>query len=338
MAAKRVKFDCISFRQGKHKLVVFVADAKKLWDIVAINTKEEDKDEGYQRVLSPARAKKIAQFIDNDNILPNSILVSFDNATLSNDGRTFSVPNDPNAGWVIDGQHRLAGAHRANKSIKVPVVSFMKLDIGEQIKCFVTINREQKGVPTSLYLDLIRNIPGNKSESELIKARATDIVLSVRKDVDSPFYDRVVVTRAPRSGEISLVNFVRKLSPHMKMDGGRLATFSLQETEKIINNYFRALGHVFTSEFQRTDSVFWKTVGFGALMNALPTFLDITLTQEKGFAVEDAIKTFDKIEDFSFRTFSSYGSGTKAERSAGQDLSTTLVDRASGESKESIRL
>ena len=306
---------------------MFVVSAKKLWKIVDINRKAEDKDEGYQRVLSVARAKKIASFIEKGNVLPTSILVSFDKGTLSQNGRKLTVPNKSNAGWIIDGQHRLAGAHRSKKDISLPVVAFINLEIQDQVNCFVTINREQKGVPTSLYLDLLKLLPGTRTEAEVTRERAAGIGTELKRDELSMFFDRIVITVSPKKGELSLTNFVRKVVPLIKRDG-RLATFTMAECKDIINNYFTAISHVFPKEFKSQDSVFFKTIGFGALMNVLPNFLDLTIKYHKAFRVADAVKVFKEVEDFNFREWNR-GTGTQAEKSAAEDFRITLRDRLS---------
>src|SRR5689334_8295501 len=78
-------FPCISFGQAEKTLAVFAIGAKLLWDLVEINKREEDKDIGYQRALSVARAEAIARFINRGNVLPSSILITFDHAELRND-------------------------------------------------------------------------------------------------------------------------------------------------------------------------------------------------------------------------------------------------------------
>ncbi len=338
MAPISVSFQCITFKQGGEKLVFFASSAKKLWSIVQVNRKEEDKDVGYQRVLSLARSKKIADFIGKDNILPTSVLVSFDKGTLSSHGKLLTVPNRPDAGWVIDGQHRLSGAHESKKDIILPVVAFINLPLEDQIKCFVTINREQKGVPTSLYLDLLKVLPGTRSEAELTKERAAGIGTDLKRDEASPFFNRIVITVSPKRGELSLTNFVRKVVPLLKRDG-RLATFTMEECKQIFNNYYIAISHVFPKEYSRSDSVFFRTIGFGALMNVLPTFLDLTIKYHKGFRVADAVKVLKEVDDFSFRDWSRMGAGTQAENSAAEELRVTLKDRLTTEGdKGGIRL
>jgi DGQHR domain-containing protein len=108
-----VKFPCIPAQQGAHKMFVFCADAKTLWGILKINRRKEDKDEGYQRALSPARVKQIARYYDSGKAIPGALIVAFDKAKIEDGGKTIAITNDDDAGWVIDGQHRLAGAHES---------------------------------------------------------------------------------------------------------------------------------------------------------------------------------------------------------------------------------
>ncbi|MBX3317783.1 MAG: DGQHR domain-containing protein [Phycisphaeraceae bacterium] len=320
-----VEFDCLPLVQGEHTLLVFPASAKTLWSLVQINQREEDKEEGYQRTLSPARANKIAKFIEAGNLLPTCILVTFDKAKLANDNRTLIVDNEPDAGWVIDGQHRLEGAHRASTDIMVPVVAFVDLPLEQQVHCFVTINKEQKGVSASLYIDLLKHLPPTKSESDLMKERAADLGSSLKLDDQSPFYSKIVVTTAPAAGEISMVNFVRKVTPLIRRDG-RLNAFNDEDKKAVLENYYRGLSHVFPAEYRKNNSVFFKTIGFGALMTALPTFLDMTINERKAFTVEDVISTFKRIAHFDFSAWHERGTGTHAENMAAEDLRAELLD------------
>ena len=166
------------------------------------------------------------------------------------------IPNVPNAGWVIDGQHRLAGAHKANADVTMPVVALLGLDLAEQIEFFVTINREQKGVPTSLYYDLLKKLPKTKTEAEAVQERAADLANIMRRDGDSPFNMRIVVTTSPKQGNLSLTNVVRKLSPHLKREG-RLAQFNDEVRAAILNNLFRALEMAFPGNISDPTAYFF---------------------------------------------------------------------------------
>ncbi len=317
-------WDCLPLHQGKSKMYAFSAKAKDIWKVVQINLRDPDKDKGYQRVLSTSRVRAISAYLDKGHPIPGSILVTFETAEVSADGRKIKVPLKPNAGWVIDGQHRLAGAHLANEDVDLSIVAFIGLTPDEQVQQFVTINREAKGVPTSLYYDLLKHLPPLKSSGDKAKERSADIANELRKDEDSPFFSRIVITTSPKRGELSLTNFVRKIHP-LVLDGRILAAFSVLEQTQIISNYYQGLRIVFPKEFDKTSTVFFQTVGFGGLINALPTFFTLCLKHYKSFKVEDVSKLFAEIKHFDFSGWEQLGSGSAAEVLAGEDLKAELT-------------
>lgn len=319
------KFSCSTFKQGKYELVAFLCPAKKLFTFVKANQLEDDTESGYQRIVSPSRRKKIAQFIDSGNPLPLSILIALNGAKLSQEKTTLSIPDKADAGWIIDGQHRLAGAHDAEADIVFPVIAFLDISEEEQVFHFVTINREQTGVPSSLYYELLKRLPTRKTETELLAERATDIADTLRRDEESPFYARIVVTTAASDGKLSLTNFVRKVSPFLKRDNGFLFPYDDEDRCKIISNYYDAIRLQFSKEFNTTNSVFFKTVGFGALMNCLPLFFNLTIARSGSFRTKDARQMFGMIPEFDPARWKQMGSGNAAEKSAGEDLQTLLT-------------
>ena len=191
-----------------------------------------------------------------------------------------------------------------------------------QVEQFVTINREGKNVPTSLYLDLLKLLP-LKKPADAARERATDIGTKLRKEEGSPFFERIVVTVSPKKGQISLTNFVRKVSPYVG-EKGTLFVYTLQEQSAVISNYFSGLRQIFPKEFDKTESIFFKTVGFGALWNVFPTFFNLTLKNQLGFSVQDVAAVFKRIETFDFAAWTQYGTGNQAEINAGKDIEAEL--------------
>ncbi len=335
--ASGTTFDCVRFDQGGQTLVIFVASAKQIWDMVKVNRREEDKEDGYQRSLSKSRVAKLARFIGAGNMVPNSVLISFDEGDISKDGKKFTVPAGDDVGWVIDGQHRLAGAHESTRDIVLPIVGLIGLHEQGQIDCFVTINREQKGVPSSLYLDLLKYLP-RKTEAEQVKERAADLANTLKREDDSPFYGRIVVATSPRPGQLSLVNFVRMVSPLIK-PSGRLSSYTFEESVGVLGNYYIALEQAFPKEYRRQDSIFFRTLGFGALINLLPTFFDITLQRASGsFAVADAVGTFALVSDFDFGGWHQMGTGSAAENQASADIRAELIEASQLDGNGETRL
>lgn len=300
--------------------------AKKLYDLVRINRREEDKRKGYQRALLPGRATAIASFISSGNPLPTNIVIALDHANYKLKNKFISIKSGGDAGWVIDGQHRLAGAYEADCDIDVAVTAFLDLSGDDQIAQFVTINREAKRVPTSLYLDLLPEIKTTKkSESDLSKERAVDLANEMKIDEESPFFNRIVALKSPGRGQLSLTNFVRKIAPLVHRSSGILRTRTQKEQRAMIENYFSALGDIFPSEYDKVDSIFFRTVGFGGVMNAFIAVHDITLQRTRdSFKRADIAETLRPISTFNFSGWRNIGSGSAAEISAGTGLASEL--------------
>ena len=321
MSEQFLRYRSTPVRQHDCVFYLFSAPAKILFNILDINQREPDKDEGYQRTLSGSRVRSISEFVDRRHTIAPAIVVSLQGARFDQNVSELLIPNQSGSGWVIDGQHRLAGAAKASKDIQLPVVAFFDLDLDNQIFQFVTINRTAKGVPTSLYLDLLKHLPPSKKPAEIAKDRAADIANELRKDEESPLFNRITIV-PPKPGQtISLTNFVRKLAPLVQTDPARspISAYTLPEQKKIIDNYFKGLREHEPQLFRYSPSIVFRTVGFGALLNALSTFFSLALRHYQAFRVEDVVLIFNKV-DFNFSEWEKAGSGNAAEIQAGRDL------------------
>jgi DGQHR domain-containing protein len=258
--------------------------------------------------------------------VPGAIIVCFDKANYDHKNAKLLIPAGSDVGWVIDGQHRLAGAEtaaRAGVEIELSVVAFIGLSQPQQIEQFITINREAKNVPTSLYLDLLGKLP-HRNPADSARERAVDLANRLRKDEESPFYSRVSVTIAPKPGQLSLTNFVRKIIPLVVQDKGMLGVYTELEQYKVIDNFYSAIHQTFPSEFDSKSSIFFKTLGFGALWNVFPTVFGLCLKYQQGFEVKDVLAILKPIENFDFSGWKQYGTGNQAEVNAADDLRVAL--------------
>ena len=321
MTKKHLRFRAVPVKQNQTTLYVFAAPAKMLDTVLEINQRESNKDIGYQRTLSESRMRAISDFVHKKNEIPTAIVVSLRDTIFDPASSELLIPNQPDSGWVIDGQHRLAGATSSDVDIELAVVAFLDLDLDRQIFQFVTINKTAKGVPTSLYYDLLRHLPPSKTPAEKAREKSADVAQQLTRDEESPLFNRVTVS-SPRPGQsLSLNNFVRKVAPLIQDDPARspISTFNVTEQTKIIDNYFRGLREYDPQLFRYSPTVVFRTLGFGALLNALSTIFSLTLTHHKGFRVEDVASVFSKI-DFDFTAWEGAGSGNAAELQAGKDL------------------
>jgi DGQHR domain-containing protein len=303
--------------------------ASTLWRITQINQRSEDKREGYQRALSDARVRNIAKYIKTGGMLAGCVVVSFDEGQFDDDNETLRLPNQENIGWVIDGQHRLAGAYEASEKgvdLTLPVIAFLGLSLEKQIELFITINKEAKGVPASLYIDLLKDLPKRKTDRELTDERISDIARALDRDELSPFNQKIIFTRTARAGEISLNNFARVLRPHISRPGGTISLYTPIEQEGAITNYYKALTVAFPIAFKKDPPIFFRTIGFGAVWRAFPYVFNLTQSRHKTFSVAAISKVFSEIHDFNFDKWTEAGTGTAAEITAGEDLIAALEE------------
>jgi DGQHR domain-containing protein len=325
-------FDAVPIHQGKTTLYSFSGKASELWAFVSINRREENKDDGYQRVLATSRVRAVADYIVEGNVIPGSIIIAVDDGTYKIPKGQLHISSGRDVAWVIDGQHRLAGAHLASQEgvdIELNVIALLDFDPQAQIEQFVTINREGKNVPTSLYLDLLKHLPKMRTPGEIATERATDIATQLRRDRASVFYGRIVVTTSPRQGsQISIVNFVRKLAPYVNPEKGLLNLFTLAQQCEIVENYFNAIKDTYPDEWGKSESIFFKTVGFGALMNVFEDVFKECTMHGEGFRVSDITVVLKPLERFDFAQWSTKGSGNKAEMEAAKDFQVDLVRSA----------
>jgi DGQHR domain-containing protein len=326
---KPLGIDAIPVQQGSFKFYLFSMPASKLWQLTQINKRSEDKREGYQRALSDARVRNISKYIHNGGMLAGSIVVSFDEGSFDTGYQKLRLPNRKNIGWIIDGQHRLAGAYEAslnNVDLTLPVIAFLELSLEKQIELFITINKEARGVPASLYIDLLKDLPKRKTDRELTDERISDIARALDNDELSPFNQKIIFTRTARPGEISLNNFARILRPHISRPTGTLSLFTPSEQEGAITNYYKALQFAFPKAFKTDPPIFFRTIGFGAVWRAFPYVFNLTQGRHKTFSVAAIGKIFSEIHDFDFDKWDEAGTGSAAEVSAGEDIIAALEE------------
>ncbi len=318
-------YRCNAYEEKGLKFVVFAAPANELYSFLKINRRSTDKDEGYQRALSMSRVESIAEFLDEGGVLPTAIYISLSKGfKVTADGRSIEIPDNEDAGWVIDGQHRLAGSHVAKSTPILPVVACLDLALGKQIEFFVTINQEGKGVPSSLYYELLPRLPHSKSEKELLDISAMELGKALSTDENSPFFGRIVSTVVPERGrQISTTHFVRRLSAFLKRPSGALQPFSHDERQKILNAYYKALEAVWPNEYEGRDkgSIFFQSLGFGALIQALPRFMYHSLRAHGGYRVVDFVAMFKSIARVvDWESWRGRGTGTSYEATSANEL------------------
>jgi DGQHR domain-containing protein len=187
---------------------------KTLFGCSSVSRADEDPDKGYQRLLKSSRARVIASYFDAGNIIPGSIILSAQpEAALSFVERTSSVSFDSveRAFLVIDGQHRLYGAHEASVDVQLPVCIFEGLTVAEEVQYFLDINGTQRGVPRTLQLEIAKfSVPEDSEEMTRVK-----LFKALNSNPESPLCGKMSPTKSV-VGKLSHVPFKMAVDPILR--------------------------------------------------------------------------------------------------------------------------
>lgn len=96
--------------QGAHRFFTLTLPSDVLADTCAVDTREENPVDGFQRVLDGKRAQEIADYIDSGfGTIPCSIVLSAQpkaNLEYHRENQTISFKHVSGAFLILDGQHR----------------------------------------------------------------------------------------------------------------------------------------------------------------------------------------------------------------------------------------
>jgi DGQHR domain-containing protein len=336
--AKSPKFistPAIEVVQNGQKLYLCALSAKTLSTVASVSRRDPVADTGYQRLFVDSHINNIKKYLEAGKCIPVSTLVTFNGAKFANG--QIRLQKKPENGWIIDGQHRWLAAKQLNNDILLPIIAFIDLPVVTQVEHFVTINREAKGVPSSLYLDLLKTLPKEKTAGDRAKERTTDIARMLNIDEESPFYGKIVVLTSPKRGELSLTNFVRKVEPLVRK-GSALAAFKVDSQVKIIANYFDGIIDAYPEEADQSPPVFFQTIGFGAFMNFFPAFFAEIYPEKKSFTREVVRQHLVEMGGVNFEQWRSMGTGTQAENTAALQLDSLFEGDSIGGKEPDIEL
>ena len=324
-----IKIPAFKISQNDVEMLLFCSSAKMIYEHFDVSRRIEDKVLGYQRSFSTSRIRQIKNYINQEQgIIPNSILVNLDQGKYTYSEEFLFLNETGSLGLIIDGQHRVKGSYEANPDFQLMIVATLGLTIKQQAELFVKINQTQKGVPASLYLDLMNLLEGDiddfDQEGVSAERRATEIAIRLNEADESPLYQ--LIRRTGDSGfGISLSQFVSQIKPYVEPETGKLADYGFEEQYKIFTIYFRATKAVFLEQWENPDSYMLKTVAFGGIMKAFYEIFTLVLQKYQVFNTDNTIQIIQLIKDFKFdRNNLPSGGGFKAQEKVGETLVSQL--------------
>lgn len=186
----------------------FVMNPKDLLEVsyVARRTGGQGKERFYQRIIDKDRLLNIARYIEKGGKFPNNIIISFredlkvkfhkikgpeyNGTDWPYQGISYGIlefPKDYRSCWIIDGQHRLYSFVNVKKDFyfNMPVTAFENLDLTQQRKFFLDINKNQKAVDSDLLWDLSGDVPDE------IEGIISNIAKFLNNSEESPLFWKI---------------------------------------------------------------------------------------------------------------------------------------------------
>lgn len=323
-------FKTTKINQNNIDLFVFTSTAKFIYENFDVSRRIENKEEGYQRSFSKRRINDLAKYIKTKNgIIPNSVLVNIDMGKwkFDSDKNELELVGEPPYGLIIDGQHRIYGTHKASPDFQLPIVATAGLDVKDQAKLFVTINKTQKGVPTSLYLDLLNLTEGEIEDFDdanvPAERRGIEIAKRLNEEEDSPLYDLIRMTGESGQG-IALNEFVTRSKYLIDPQAGKLLDFGFENQYTVFKVYFKAWKAVFIEQWEIKDSVMLQQTAFSGLILALYDVFQITIQYYRTFSTENLISLLNHIKSFKFDATNVVAGGVKAQEGVANKIIQSL--------------
>ncbi|MDD4871350.1 MAG: DGQHR domain-containing protein [Kiritimatiellae bacterium] len=265
---RRLSFPAIKVSYNNKHFYLALIRGKALFACARVSRADEDPNKGYQRLLKASRAKVIAEYFNTGNVIPGSIILSAQpEASLNfNQAKSeISFLASEGAFLVIDGQHRLYGAHEATVEVQLPVCIFEGLNTAQEVQYFLDINGTQRGVPRTLQLEIVKfSAPEDSEDAVRVK-----LFNELNSNPESPLCNKMSPTKSV-IGKLSHVPFKAAIDPILRNPQFRRSTFE-NKTKLLIN--FLTAAEAAMAEAGRpekmTNAAFFQSlfVGFDSIMN-----------------------------------------------------------------------
>lgn len=252
----------------------FFANPKELLKFAYVARRRSTKENFYQRMLEGPRIRKIKQFLDQGGIFPTNIIISLkkgeiefkkNNDNLSNDIDVglLRIKNSFNACWIIDGQHRLYSFANSKSDCLVSCLAFENIDIEDERRFFLEINREQRPIKPDLIWDL-----EGLANPDTKRGKISNIVRTLNNR--DPFLDKIyipvkgsrrgkVVNMAAFCNGIQNAKLTKRITPNIFGKENPLYDDSVKKMTKrcarVLEDYFQLLDRTFDDRDQK-DFIF----------------------------------------------------------------------------------
>lgn len=297
--AKKIKEKAWNIGNAETPCYITVLNAKEVFDMSTVSRVEDNPKLGYQRNLDEKRVNNIAQYLEQGNIIPGSIILSAQsNSEILFDENTqeISMSGVQNSLFVIDGQHRLWGASKAELEVKLPVCIFVGLSMQQEVQYFLDINSNQKGVPKTLRIELLKFL----SEPDSNDAILNKMFEELGESPSSALFNKTSPTTS-KPGKITHVPFRNALES--LLDGKVLKKFDYNGKRNLIENYINAFSRVLIS-LEGNDKRLTQSAFFQAMFKIFDEVCEYSLSYYKNYKQESFENSIEGIKNVDFEKHS----------------------------------
>lgn len=357
------KFKCLSIKQKESTFYCITASASFLKNVCSTSMKEINSGRDvFQRSLSRLRTMRIADFINrrSGGLMPPAIILN-SRKPLVFEGDDIIIDENSDQFFIIDGQHRLAGAFESEqKDYEFCVIIFDYLDNDLQSELFVSINSEQRKVNPNVRFR-IKASSGVLNPEQVV----TNIAFILNDTPRSPLFGMIKLDDSPSAGQgvtISLSSFSEilltyfynpddyfELKDFLKNNGceksisGSLYHYKASYdkcifwkfyiadrwdiTAKILWNYFSAIKEVFPFSWGHQGFTITKTTGINALMLLLKDVYNYCEQKDRDFRVATLCTLLHKLKTLDGNvTLENFGLGKAAVYSLYREMYQLVFD------------
>ena len=277
----------------------FVMNPKDLLEVAFVARREIGIERYYQRIIQKERLSRIAKYVEGGGTFPNNIIISFkkglDIKFHLNKGPNYSstdwpysgisygileFPKDYRSCWIIDGQHRLYAFVNLKKDFyfNMPITAFEHLDIREQCKFFLDINKNQKPVNSDLLWDLNGETIASEKDGII-----SNVVKFLNTEENGPLFFKIYYPSTGIKKKVDMIKISalciaikkRKLVDTVTLQNIKNPIYHKDPTEqtkklgKCLSRYFSILEQVFSGNWGLGSKGFILTNGGISVMVGL---------------------------------------------------------------------
>lgn len=300
-----VTYPALSCQQNNWNFFITTLPKNILDKICYISRREDNTNQGFQRSLNENRAKDIAKYLDKGHgVIPSALILSAKDSAefeFNNKNKEVKFKAIENSFMVLDGQHRLYGLKMSEQDYNMPVIIFNGLKTADEVNLFIDINTTQKGVPTTLLLD-IKSLTGEETSKEEKQRTLFDEL-----NKDSVLKGSLSASKS-QVGKLTRVSFNQATS-HI-FDSGYFSEKKIDTVIKVVKNYLEACDIVIHKNPNNNNIKLTTSTYFKAFFSIFNDVVNKSLNEFNDVKVESLVSVLSPISNLNLNNYTGTNNAT----------------------------